>query len=219
MTNRTTRPARGLVFPAAVVLLLGLFIALLTYGLLSNGVESGIDDQLGRGRATQAPSFELPVLSEGRPGPALEDRLQAGFADGRLSLEELEGIPLIVNFWASWCPPCRTEVGLLQGQWRRSRHRGLLLLGINMQDVTADAREFLADRNLDYPSVRDRTDEVARRWGAVALPETYFVDARGRVVGHVIGVASEQQLRTGARAALTGRVSGRQGGGARRSTR
>lgn len=87
-----------------------------------------------------------------------------------------------------------------------------------MQDVTGDARGFLSEFGATYPSVRDRSDEVARDWGVTGLPETFFIDRRGRVVGRVIGAVSERQLRDGVLAARRGVPLGARQGGDRRST-
>lgn len=99
------------------------------------------------------------------------------------------------------------------------REREVLVLGLNMQDVRSDARGFIRELGLSYPNVRDPTDEVAREWGVAALPETFFVDRHGKVVGHVIGAISAGQLRDGIAAALAGRPGEARSGGDRRPTR
>lgn len=88
-----------------------------------------------------------------------------------------------------------------------------------MQDVTEDARNFMRDFNLSYLNVRDQSNDVALNWGVTGIPETFFVGARGKVVAHVIGALSVQQLREGMGAAERGRPLGALEGGDRRSTR
>jgi len=95
-------------------------------------------------------------------------------------------MPVVLNFWASWCPPCRSEVPELERAWQRARGQGTLFLGLSMQHVTGEAERFVEDLGLTYPNVRDKSDAVARDWGVAALPETFFLDRRGRVVAHVI---------------------------------
>lgn len=95
----------------------------------------------------------------------------------------------------------------------------MLLLGIDMQDVAEDAGAFMREFAISYPNVRDLTDATSRRYGATGIPETYFISAAGRVVGHVIGVVTRQQLTAGIRAAATGQRIGAQIGGAERPTR
>ena len=134
-------------------------------------------------------------------------------ADGSVSIGELRGTPLVLNLWASWCTPCREESPRLQEGWTRWAPRGVAFLGLNIQDLRGDARSFSRKFGLSYPSVRDARRDVADRYGATGIPETFFVDRRGRVVAHVIGVVSERQLEAGARAARAGRVAGTVSGG------
>jgi cytochrome c biogenesis protein CcmG/thiol:disulfide interchange protein DsbE len=196
-----------------------LFVALLVYGLVSKPANKTIDSSLAEAKAPPAPGFTLEVLQRGSPGPRLERRLEAAASDGQLALGELRGAPVVLNFWASWCPPCRTEAPRLERSWRGSRGRGVVFLGLDMQDLTGDAREFIREFGISYPNVRDPGDEVARDWGVTGLPETFFVSPRGRVVAHVIGAISSRQLEEGIAAAVDGRPAGVLEGGDRRSTR
>jgi cytochrome c biogenesis protein CcmG, thiol:disulfide interchange protein DsbE len=82
-----------------------------------------------------------------------------------------------------------------------------------------DARDFLRELGLDFPTVKDRSNDTAREWGVRGIPETFFISARGDVVGHVIGAVSPQQLDEGIAAALSGRPRGADEGGERRPTR
>jgi cytochrome c biogenesis protein CcmG, thiol:disulfide interchange protein DsbE len=208
---------RLLRFTAIVVVLL--FLALLVYGLAIQSPDDTIDRRLAAHQSTPAPSFSLEVLEQGvlparrlrKVGPAL--------SDGRLSLSEIRGTPVVLNFWASWCPPCREEAPRLRSGWERWSGRGVLFLGLDMQDIPEDARAFLRDFRITYPTIRDPGDEVKRRYGATGLPETYFISAESRVVGHVIGVVSAEQLDAGVKAARTGRPAGARSGGARRPAR
>jgi cytochrome c biogenesis protein CcmG/thiol:disulfide interchange protein DsbE len=95
----------------------------------------------------------------------------------------------------------------------------VLFLGLDMQDITDDAHAFARDLGISYPSIRDRGNGAAQRWGVTGLPETFFISPGGRVVGHVIGAVSAQQLADGIAAARTGGGLGVEGGGARRKTR
>jgi cytochrome c biogenesis protein CcmG/thiol:disulfide interchange protein DsbE len=212
------RPAWRRPGPLAALALIAAFLGLLAYGLSSSVPSDDIDRELAESRPAAAPDFELPVLERGSLG-ALGPELEAALTDGRLEARELRGLPFVLNFWASWCPPCRTEAPRLERAWKSVRKRGVLVLGLNMQDVRSDARDFIREFGLSYPNLRDPTDEVAREWGVAALPETFFVDRRGRVVGHVIGAISAGQLRDGIAAALTGRPGEARSGGDRRPTR
>ncbi len=90
-------------------------------------------------------------------------------------------------------------------RWRQAGRQGVLFLGLDMQDVTDDAREFLREFRISYPNVREGGKETSRRYGGTGLPETYLISARGQVVGHVIGALTPAQLRGGVAAARDGR--------------
>jgi len=197
-----------------------LLIVLLAYGVIAQSPSTRIDDSLARGEAVPATSFELSVLQRGSLGPTLGPRLASVVQAGRLGSRQLRGVPFVLNFWASWCDPCRQEAPLLERTWREeARQRGLLFLGLDMQDVTSDGLQFLRSYQSDYLNIRDPTNDVARSYGATGVPETFFVDRRGRVVGHVIGVTSMAQLRDGIAAALEGRVVAARRGGPERPSR
>lgn len=200
------------------LLLVTLFLALLVYGLLAKAPNTKINETLARSQVAAAPGFDLPVLQRGAPTSALETRLRPAFTDGRITLAELRGTPVVLNFWASWCVPCREEAPLLERTWRTARGQEVLVVGLNQQDLTEDARAFMREFGISYPNVRDQSNGVARRWGVTGLPETFFITARGGVVGHVIGVISPEQMRAGIAASRSGRSAGLLQGGERRST-
>ena len=212
-------PLRSLIRVAAVAAPM-LLIALLIYGVVAKSPNTGIDDSLARQRPAPAPGFTLAVLQRGRLGADLGRRIGPALADGRVSLAELSGTPIVLNFWASWCIPCRDEAPLLQSTWRQlGRPNGVLFLGLNMQDVTDDARGFMREFDVDFLNIRDPSNAVARGYGVSGLPETYFISPRGNVVGHVIGVATAAQLRRGIAAAQRGQLFGALRGGAQKPTR
>jgi cytochrome c biogenesis protein CcmG/thiol:disulfide interchange protein DsbE len=199
----------------AAAIVVALFLALLAYGLASKGTDDRIDRALEDGKAPAAPSFSLEVLERGsvppgRPGSIVDRSLR----DGKVTLSELRGVPVVVNLWASWCRPCRAESKPLEEASREWGGRGVAFIGLDIQDLRGDARRFMREQGLTYPSLRDSGRETADRYGATGIPETFFIDRRGHVVGHVVGAANEEQLRLGSRAALTGEVVGRSSGGA-----
>ena len=203
-----------------IVVVGALLIALLGYGVLRAAPDSTIDDTLAGGRSIPAAEFELDVLERGRGLEALGVALTGPLADGRLGISELRGTPVVLNFWASWCGPCRDEAPRLERAWRKqARPAGVLLLGLGMQDVTGDARAFIREFGVTYPNVRDPTNRTARRYGVTGLPETFFITADGQIVGHVIGVITDVQLTAGIDAARRGMVLGARSGGDSRPTR
>ncbi len=196
-----------------------LFVALLAYGLTTTGRDDAIDQRLADGRSAPAPGFSLELLERGALPPRLSAKLATAFSDGELDLKELRGTPFLLNFWASWCSPCRDEAPRLEEAWRRFGRHGVLFIGLDMQDLRGDARDFTRDLGVSYPTIRDPTKGTAKRYGATGIPETYFVSDRGRVVAHVVGVVSRAQLESGVGAARSGRPLGKAQGGARREPR
>jgi cytochrome c biogenesis protein CcmG, thiol:disulfide interchange protein DsbE len=145
-----------------------------------------------------APQFELPALwpRAATWPPALRPAL----ADGRISLRELGEYPVVMNFWASWCTPCRAEAPRLVASARK--HMGaVVFLGVNVQDFESDARRFLERYQTNYVSVRDDGDSTYRAYGLTGLPETYFLDRRGRIVAHSVGEVSVEELEANVRMA------------------
>jgi cytochrome c biogenesis protein CcmG/thiol:disulfide interchange protein DsbE len=148
------------------------FIGLLWIGLARTG------SQAESGRA--APSFELPLLD----------------GSGTLTDEDLRGNPVVINFWASWCIPCREEAPLLERTWRAYREQGVVFLGVNVKDAESDARRFVEEFDITYPTVRDLDQSLTRDFGVKGLPETFFVDHRWTFMGGISGAKTGDQQGT-----------------------
>jgi cytochrome c biogenesis protein CcmG/thiol:disulfide interchange protein DsbE len=129
-------------------------------------------------RLTHQPS--PPKL--GKPAPAFALKRLDG--PGRVTLASLRGKAVVLNFWASWCVPCKTESAALERAWRAHRADGVVVLGIDYHDVVGDARSFVSKHKLSYPIVRDGEGLVGTRYDLTGVPETFFVDKRGRLVGY-----------------------------------
>lgn len=112
-----------------------------------------------------------------------------------LRLADLRGKPVMVNFWASWCPPCRQEAPLLERTWRAYREQGVVFVGVNIWDREEDARRFLAEFDITFPTGSDPNGAVSIDYGLTGIPETYFVDRDGRVARKWIGPFTEPALR------------------------
>jgi len=208
----TRSPARRALRIAGVLAAVA-FVALLAYGLTTKATNSTIDDALSRGESVPAPGFTLSSLAEGRDAG---DAWAKAASDGDVSLSELRGTPLVLNFWASWCDPCRAEAKVLEKAWKQQSGSDVLFLGLDAQDAREDARDFISQFGLTFPHVRDPGNDTQREWGVTGLPETYFIAADGSVVGHVIGTVDDGQLRDGIAAAKSGRPAGADQGGEQR---
>jgi cytochrome c biogenesis protein CcmG/thiol:disulfide interchange protein DsbE len=200
------RNVAGLVLRALGLLAATGFAALLAYGVTAQAPDRTIDDSLARAEAVDAPGFELDLLERGRVPAPLAPTVDRAAADGRIALAELRGTPVVLNFWASWCDPCRAEAPVLERAWRDASRLGVLFVGLDMQDVRDDAREFLREFAITYPNVHEAGKETSRRYGVTGLPETFFISERGQIVAHIIGALNAGQLRAGVAAARSGRA-------------
>jgi len=168
--------------PFSIAALVGVMalILLLAYGLGSSGSDRGIDKALARGEQVEAPAFDLPRLTGG----------------GRASLADFRGKVVVLNIWASWCDPCRAESPLLERWHRRIAARGRgTVLGVDVLDVSSDARSFVREFRLSYPQLRDKDDSVRSDYGASGVPETIVIDRQGRIVAIRRGPVDEAFMR------------------------
>lgn len=217
---RRPRTPRRWILPAVISLFAAALVAVLIYGVMAQPSNSSIDAALSRGRSAPAPAFDLPVLSRGSPGGRFPLTVSQVLARRSLSLRALRGTPVVLNMWASWCLPCRQEAPTLEREWRTlGRPRAVLFLGLDTQDASVDALGFVRRYAIDYPNVHDAGDDVPRAYGATGVPETFFITARGRVVGHIIGLSDRRQLAEGIKAAVSGTVGGTTASGPRRALR
>ena len=168
----------------SVALVIGL-LALLIWKVAHQTGSANVAAEVRKGETPQAPDFSLPRLD----------------GDGKVSLAAFAGKPQLVNFWASWCGPCRDEAPLLQSVARRYRGR-LVVVGVDYQDFSGDARKFVDAFGLTYPIGRDRNGSLLARWGVSAAPESFFIDRTGKVVAHVPGAVTKETLAAGIRKAL-----------------
>jgi cytochrome c biogenesis protein CcmG, thiol:disulfide interchange protein DsbE len=124
---------------------------------------------------------------------------------GTLALASLRGKPVVLNFWASWCVPCKGEAKVLESAWQQYRKQGVVFVGVDYHDVTSDARTFLSHHDVTYPTVSDGSGKIADSYGVSAVPETYFINRQGHLVGeHIIGTVVNQKeaFQRGLQAAL-----------------
>lgn len=154
--------SRGLPFVVAAAVAL---VALLVYGLVAVGESTTIDDAVARGERPDAPARTLPKLGGGTG-----------------SLADYQGKPVVLNFWASWCDPCKDEAPALNAAQKELAKVGGTIVGVTVDDSSPDSQKFVEDFELEFPSLRDVDGELGKDYGRTGVPETFVIDREGRVV-------------------------------------
>jgi cytochrome c biogenesis protein CcmG/thiol:disulfide interchange protein DsbE len=161
--------------PGLVIVAVAGFIALLWSGLAGKEPLTGAS---GAARVNRpAADFTLPL-----------------FGGGSVTLSSLKGKPVIINFWASWCPPCREEAPLLEDVWRRYRDRDVIFIGVNIQDRQADALAYISEFGITYPNGPDTSGKISIDYGVSGIPVTFFINSDGMVVSRWVGAISQRTL-------------------------
>ena len=120
---------------------------------------------------------------------------------GKVSLASYRGKPVVLNFWASWCIPCKSEAAVLERDWTRYRGR-VAFLGIDYHDLAQDARRFVSAHELTFPMLADGSGDVTGSYGISQVPETYVLDRQGRIVAHLPGPINDAGFAAEFRTAL-----------------
>jgi cytochrome c biogenesis protein CcmG/thiol:disulfide interchange protein DsbE len=120
---------------------------------------------------------------------------------GSLQLSSLRGKVVVLNFWASWCQPCKLEAPDLAASAKKWSGR-VVVLGVDVNDPSGDARGFMRKYGITYPIVHDNKNVTSPKYGLTGLPETFFLDRRGRIVSHVISGIKAADLQRGVEEAL-----------------
>jgi cytochrome c biogenesis protein CcmG/thiol:disulfide interchange protein DsbE len=148
---------------AAVALLVGL-IALFARSVIEGSAT--VAAQLNDGRRPAAPNFSLPNLD----------------GHGKVDLASFRGKVVVLNFWASWCPPCHAEAPTFNQIQRTYGPRGVAVVGVDSQDFAGDARAFARDLHVNYTLVHDSSNDVTNRWGVTSgFPVTFVINRAGDV--------------------------------------
>ena len=166
---------RRFIVPGIVILVIVGFVAILSVGLLMKEPLTGAS---GAARVSlPAADFALPL-----------------FSGGEITLASLKGKPVVINFWSSWCPPCRDEAPTLEKTWRLYRERGVTFLGVDIQDKEEDALAFVEEYDITYPNGRDLNGRITIDYGVSGIPIPFFVDREGMIVSRWVGAISENLL-------------------------
>ena len=172
------------------VILIAAFVGLMAWGLLNREAVTG----------------RSGVTRVDRPAPPISMELLDG---ERLEITAGPGAPMLVNFWASWCPPCRDEAALLERGWRTYRDDGVLFVGVGIQDSEAEARSYLRQYDITYPNGLDTDGRITIDYGVIGLPVTFFIDSAGIVQRRWVGAIDDATLDKWVRELMSG--AGRQG--------
>ena len=165
---------RKSVLAIAALVIVG-FLGLLIWGMLNKEPITGLSG----------------ITMVNRPAP---DFTLTTFEGTAISLEDLRGKPVVINVWASWCPPCRIEAPLIERTWREYKNRGLIFLGVNIQDRKEDALNYIREFDITYPNGPDPTGEISIDYGVSGLPVTFFVSSKGEIVRRWVGAIEKSVL-------------------------
>ncbi len=164
------------------VLVLALF-ATLAYGLSNRSTATGRSGVTRVGKP--APDFAMRLLDVGTASSP---------ENGEFRLSDHEGVPVVINFWASWCPPCRQESPSFERLWRLYQDTGIQFVGVDIQDEVSDAEEYVREFGLTFPNGVDPDGAITVEYGVIGLPVTFFIGSSGIVEGRWVGAITEDKL-------------------------
>ena len=148
-----------------------------------------------------APAFSVPVVANG-----IADRVSSvagafgavgaptGATPGRVTLADLKGKAVLLDFWASWCGPCAMEAPIVDRVARRYEKKGLTVLGVNVSDTADVVRAYAAQKGLSYPMLLDTGSGASNSYGVHSLPSLIVIDKAGNVLAFVPGLVDEAYL-------------------------
>jgi cytochrome c biogenesis protein CcmG, thiol:disulfide interchange protein DsbE len=158
---------RRLVVPGVVVVAAVALLALLAFGVANQGSSSSIDASVGRGEFPMAPhsNVALPVLG----------------SSATTSLADLRGKVVVLNVFASWCDPCKSEAPVLEQEQRELARHNATILGVTYLDNSGDSEHFVRQEHITYPVIRDVSGSFVRSFGTTGVPETFVINRQGRI--------------------------------------
>ena len=135
--------------------------------------------------------FEKPSPLVGTQAPDFTLNL---FNGDQLRLSELKGKAVLLNFWASWCGPCRSEAPALEASWKKYKDKPVVFLGVNVWDDKSNALQYINSFGGGYINGMDPKGEIAVEYGVAGVPETYFIDPSGKIVDKYTGQLTKETI-------------------------
>jgi cytochrome c biogenesis protein CcmG/thiol:disulfide interchange protein DsbE len=183
VADNTARPAGAVkqhVSPlgAAMLLAVAALLVVIGYALV----------QRNRGTVSEGPAPDFSVT--------MYDFEPLAMRNEKTSLKDLRGNVVVLNFWASYCIPCRDEAPMFETIWREYRDQGVIMLGLNINDPLTNARDYLEEFSITYPNAPDLGGKISDdKYRITGIPETFVIDPNGNIVRHFIATPSERDLR------------------------
>jgi cytochrome c biogenesis protein CcmG/thiol:disulfide interchange protein DsbE len=135
------------------------------------------------------------------------------FDGKKLTSDDLRGKAVFLNFWASWCPPCRAEARDLEAAWQKVKDKNMVFIGVALQDTDQNSLEFLKEFNVTYPNGKDESGKIGVDYGTWGIPESFFIDPQGRITYKHVGGIRAALVITKLEEAAKGIVSAQEGKG------
>lgn len=153
-------------FAIPVFIAVAALLALLTYGVVVKQGGNKYDNAVAEGERLPATVREVRVLG----------------GDKTTSLEDYRGKVVLLNFWASWCEPCKAESPAIERAYKKYKDQGFVVLGADVDDLSKDAKQFISENKLTYPILRYSSSDATKDFGTKRMPESFVIDRDGNVV-------------------------------------
>lgn len=155
----------------SVFIAIALILIILGYAIFGNRVLTKSSPLIGK----EAPDFSLEL-----------------FNGGTTRLSDSKGKSVLLNFWASWCIPCRDEAPALEASWKKYKDKNAVFIGVNIWDDERNARNYLTKYPAGYMNGVDKESEILLNYGVSGVPETYFIDKNGKITNKYTGPLTEE---------------------------